>query len=820
DSGWSTCSARTPAAETCNGVDDDCDSAVDDVPGRGEACIISNDHGACDGVRDCGAGPGLVCVGQTPAPETCNYVDDDCDSATDEDFGTLFASCSAGRGVCVRYGFEVCNAAGDDTECNAVAGPEGVESCNGLDDDCDGLTDELFPGKGDVCQAGLGVCARFGTKVCNGGGTALECSASEGPSSDEACDLLDNDCDGQTDETFKTGDRYTAVTACGNCFTNCQAIYARPNAFGVCNTVPATPVCQMQCNGGSYDLNAVPDDGCEFQLDTTAIYVSQSDAAAKDDGGCGGGPSATGGGRYPCKTITFGMGRATSSTPQRGKVLVASGAYNESITLQSGLSLYGGYDALTWNPVRAPKVHITAIFGSGGAGHRKTVIAQGIKSSVTVFDGFTVYGQVAGAVANGEAANSYGIYVRDSNQSLEIRNNIVWGGTGGPGKSGSRGTNGAAGGHGRAGVAAYEPAGDFACYGSTCEAQASAGGAGGTNSVCASGTAGGAGGTAHCPDFDETRDLCSDTTPMTVQTNTAGGFAGSGDNAGAGGTGGCDSMIDPFLEDGDPTLQGCVCRLPDDSGGECPLGQRSAAGDNGAPGQPGTGGGRASSGSGEVASAEWRGLTAGSGGNGTVGSGGGGGGAGGGVETYAQPTYYCVGSEYTDIGGSGGGGGAGGCGGAGGGPGSPGGGSFAIFVVFDQSPGTALPTITQNEVHTGFGGVGGRGGDGGTAGAGGNGGGGGAGGPPGSTFWCADSGSKGGEGGAGGPGGGGGGGVGGASFGMFVSGQGSANLSAWSSNNTVLVDGAGGQGGAGGGAGPGGNAGLDGLVGSSQARNF
>ncbi|MCC6620924.1 MAG: hypothetical protein IT385_06700, partial [Deltaproteobacteria bacterium] len=42
DSGWSTCSARTPAAETCNGVDDDCDSAVDDVPGRGEACIISN----------------------------------------------------------------------------------------------------------------------------------------------------------------------------------------------------------------------------------------------------------------------------------------------------------------------------------------------------------------------------------------------------------------------------------------------------------------------------------------------------------------------------------------------------------------------------------------------------------------------------------------------------------------------------------------------------------------------------------------------------------------------------------------------------------
>jgi len=857
--GWSTCSARTPVAETCNDVDDDCDSAVDDVPGRGAACTITNPQGSCPGVRDCGVGPALVCAGQTPAVETCNYIDDDCDNSTDEGFGTLFASCSAGRGICTRYGFNVCNQAGDGVVCNAVEGPSGTEICNGLDDDCDGgtdenaawadkgdpcfegkgvcqvagvkvcsgdgatlvcsatalpagasdtcdgldddcdgLTDELFLGKGEVCQAGQGVCTRFGTRVCNGGGTALVCSATEGPSSGEVCDLLDNDCDGSTDEDFKTGARYTAATACGNCFTNCTTIYAKPNAAGACNTVPTTPVCQMVCNNGFFDLNGVPDDGCEFQLETTAIYVSQSETAAVDDAGCGLGPSATGGGRYPCKTIGQGLTRAAAPGSGKTKVLVAGGAYVENVTVRDGVSMYGGYNPQVWT--RSIGANLTAIFGAQASGHRKTVVADGIVNTATVVDGFTIYGQAA----FGTAENSYAVWIRGSNQRLTLSNNTIWGGSGGPGAAGTRGTDGSNGGNAAAGAAAFDNG--ASCY-AQCAGQTSAGGAGGTNSTCATGTAGGRGGNSDCPDYNESVNLCTSFDGTFSQTNTSGGLAGAGTGGGAAGVGGGDSLIDPDITQ-------CDC-APPRTGGGCSLGPYASEGRNGANGANGAAGAAAANANGQVTSGEWVGLGGGGGGGGANGAGGGGGGAGGGVEAYAG----CSGGS--DFGGTGGGGGAGGCGGTAGTGGGPAGGAFGIFVVFTATPTTStIPVLTGNVVHRGFGGFGGRGGDGGTAGRGGNGGLGGSGGLPTSNAWCASPGGKGGEGGNGGPGGGGGGGAGGVSYGIYASGQGGTSLAAWTSGNTVAADGGAGPGGAGGGTGAGGNAGVAGPSGAIGLRNF
>jgi len=115
DSGWVGCSARVPSDEVCNGVDDDCSSGVDDVPGRGNACTNANGFGTCAGVLDCEGGAALVCVGQIPAADTCNYEDDDCDGQTDEGYPTLYQSCSAGVGACQRYGFVECKADGSGT---------------------------------------------------------------------------------------------------------------------------------------------------------------------------------------------------------------------------------------------------------------------------------------------------------------------------------------------------------------------------------------------------------------------------------------------------------------------------------------------------------------------------------------------------------------------------------------------------------------------------------------------------------------------------------------------------------------------------------
>ena len=45
-----------PTTEMCNGVDDDCNALVDDLPGRGDACTNVNGFGVCDGIMDCKVG--------------------------------------------------------------------------------------------------------------------------------------------------------------------------------------------------------------------------------------------------------------------------------------------------------------------------------------------------------------------------------------------------------------------------------------------------------------------------------------------------------------------------------------------------------------------------------------------------------------------------------------------------------------------------------------------------------------------------------------------------------------------------------------------
>ncbi len=80
-------------------------------------------------------------VGQ-PGVETCNGLDDDCDGAADEDYPDLNAGCTNGQGVCEVGGLRICAADGQSTRCNAVPDAPGVEACNGRDDDCDGLVDE------------------------------------------------------------------------------------------------------------------------------------------------------------------------------------------------------------------------------------------------------------------------------------------------------------------------------------------------------------------------------------------------------------------------------------------------------------------------------------------------------------------------------------------------------------------------------------------------------------------------------------------------------------------------------------------------------
>ena len=127
-------------------------------------------------------------------PEVCDGSDNDCDGAIDEHFG-LDSSCSVGIGACENTGARVCTSEGG-VECTATAGTPGLEVCNGIDDDCDGIVDNNLTDEAQSCASGLpGVCSTATTICLNG---VLSCEALT-QASDEICDGLDNDCDGAID---------------------------------------------------------------------------------------------------------------------------------------------------------------------------------------------------------------------------------------------------------------------------------------------------------------------------------------------------------------------------------------------------------------------------------------------------------------------------------------------------------------------------------------------------------------------------------------------------------------------------------------------
>ena len=251
-SGLSACSASVPGAEACNGLDDDCDGSTDEDLANAP-CNVTNGFGTCLGVTACQAGK-ATCEGQQPAKETCNGLDDDCDGAIDEsscDDGNLCTedACNVQLGGCL---FATVTKACDDGDV-----------CTGSDTCKDGkcLGSKVSCDDGDACT--LDTC---GVKGC-------QHTAQDGAPCDDLDPCTAGDACGLSSGGTPTCDG-TALADGATCTDGNGCTLAAQCQAGKCAAT------ETKCDDG----NACTDDGCEGLPGGLSACKHVYNSAACDDG--------------------------------------------------------------------------------------------------------------------------------------------------------------------------------------------------------------------------------------------------------------------------------------------------------------------------------------------------------------------------------------------------------------------------------------------------------------------------------------------------------------------------------------------------------
>ncbi len=303
--------AVNPAAdELCNAVDDDCDGDVDDNTIDGTLYYQDTDDdgfgnlertlAACD-VPEGYTANSLDCddlddTAYPEAPEVCDGDGEDCDGEVDEP-GSIgetqwwadidsdgYGDLNQGILACVQPEGRVSNAS-DCNDNNRGINPRADESCNGIDDDCNGRIDDNAIDEStfyaDFDQDNYGNPA-FAQDACSAPAGHVDnqddCDDLFGavnPAADELCNNIDDNCDGLTDDPSATDAVTYWVDADGDDYgaDGTEQRYCVPPdgtspRDGDCNddNSAINPGATELCNGIDDDCSGAPDELPEIDV--------------------------------------------------------------------------------------------------------------------------------------------------------------------------------------------------------------------------------------------------------------------------------------------------------------------------------------------------------------------------------------------------------------------------------------------------------------------------------------------------------------------------------------------------------------------------